>query len=90
MRIWLYEDFKAWRRKEVRRRDANGKKLTRGRVYVKKAVFKVEKLLEAGEVVEAMRLGSKTGVIAKTELEMTILRADGTTEKVGEISKEIY
>lgn len=87
--IMIWEDMKAWRRGEVRRRDERGKKLKRGRCYVKKNVLKVEKLMAAGETVEAMRVGFKTGVIAKTELKMTIVRKDGTLEEVGDMATTI-
>lgn len=85
----LWEDIKAWRRGEVRRRDERGKKLKRGRCYVKKTVLRVEKLMEAGEVCEAMRVGYESGALAKAELKMVVVRKDGTREVVGDVSKEI-
>ncbi len=87
---WIKEDYKAWRRGEVRRRNADtGKRETAGRCYVKKDVLRCEKLMEEGEVVEAMRVGYETGVLASAELKMTILRKDGTREEIGEMSDRI-
>lgn len=86
---WIKEDIKAWRRGEVRRRNAKGKKEKAGRCYVKKDVLRCEKLMEKGDVAEAMRVGYETGVLASAELKMTILRKDGTREEIGEISDKI-